>query len=207
MPFVERTRLSRQESRERTRAKLLESAERLFRSRGFHATSVEEIAESAGFSRGAVYSNFESKEDMFLALMDRWRATVLDVLVSALTPSPETGALDDLSTAIFFSEKEIREADWQLAVAEFFVHALRSEPLRRELAAAYMDEREKIAAALENKLPEAAPRVGMTTAELASVIAALDTGLGLRRWVDPDSVPPDLFARTVSALVEDRTQR
>jgi AcrR family transcriptional regulator len=65
-----RKRLSRQEKKAETRARLLEAAESVFARRGFHAASVEEVAEEAGFSTGAVYSNFGGKEDLFLALWD-----------------------------------------------------------------------------------------------------------------------------------------
>lgn len=66
-----RKRLSRQESKEATRERLIEAAEKIFVRKGFDDASVEEISEAAGFSRGAFYSNFEDKDEIFLALMDR----------------------------------------------------------------------------------------------------------------------------------------
>jgi AcrR family transcriptional regulator len=62
-------RLTREESKARTRADLLRAARRLFLRNGFTATSLADIAEEAGLTKGAVYSNFESKEDLFLALL------------------------------------------------------------------------------------------------------------------------------------------
>ena len=64
-------RLSRKESQIQTRERLLEAGLRVFSRRGYYAASVDEIAAEAGFSKGAVYSNFESKEDLFLALIDK----------------------------------------------------------------------------------------------------------------------------------------
>src|SRR5918995_7025815 len=64
-------RLTRAEKRERTHEELLLAAEKLFVERGFHATSVDEIAFEAGYTKGAVYSNFESKEDLFFAVYER----------------------------------------------------------------------------------------------------------------------------------------
>ena len=66
-------RLTRRESRDSTRARLIESAGRVFVRAGFDAASVEQIAEEAGFSRGAFYSNFKSKDGLFLELLDRKR--------------------------------------------------------------------------------------------------------------------------------------
>src|SRR5205807_8868436 len=65
-----RKRLTREESRSQTRERLLRAAARVFLRRGFHRASVEEVAETAGFSTGAVYSNFSGKEELLLALCD-----------------------------------------------------------------------------------------------------------------------------------------
>jgi AcrR family transcriptional regulator len=64
-----RKRLTREESKAKTRAELLRAAARLFVRKGFVATSLSEIAEEAALTKGAVYSNFESKEELFLALL------------------------------------------------------------------------------------------------------------------------------------------
>ena len=66
-----RTSLTREERKARTRAELIGAAERLFTSDGFHATSVETVADEAGYTKGAVYSNFASKEDLFFAVYER----------------------------------------------------------------------------------------------------------------------------------------
>ena len=68
-----RKRLTREESKEVTRLRLIEAAERLFIRKGFDDTSVDEISEMAGYSRGAFYSNFENKDQVFLAVIDRRR--------------------------------------------------------------------------------------------------------------------------------------
>src|SRR5882757_778984 len=72
---VPRTRLTREESRALTRSRVMAAAGEVFAEEGFHAASLEEVAERAGYSIGAVYSNFRSKDDLFLSLMtDRLRA-------------------------------------------------------------------------------------------------------------------------------------
>src|SRR5215471_13328731 len=73
-----RKRLTRLESKEVTRMRLIEAAERLFMRQGFDEASVEEISETAGYSRGAFYSNFENKEQVFLAVIDRRRPKAVD---------------------------------------------------------------------------------------------------------------------------------
>src|SRR5580693_5793173 len=64
-------RMTREQSRAQTRDRLLTAARGVFARSGFHGASVEEIASEAGFSTGALYSNFDGKEDLFLALMER----------------------------------------------------------------------------------------------------------------------------------------
>jgi len=72
--MTERHRLTRRQSQERTRRRLLDVAVEVFMEKGFARASVEEIAERAGYSKGAVYSNFASKEDLALAVLDRGQA-------------------------------------------------------------------------------------------------------------------------------------
>src|SRR4030081_3172141 len=68
---MKRKRMTQTERRQETREQLLAAAARVFAARGFHATSLDAIAEEAGFSRGAVYYNFADKEELFLELLDR----------------------------------------------------------------------------------------------------------------------------------------
>src|SRR5258706_4968023 len=80
------SRLSRAEQRDLTRTRLLDAAEKVFVDRGFHAASVDEVAEEAGYSKGAVYSNFENKDELFLAVLERRvtsRALAIEGAVSA----------------------------------------------------------------------------------------------------------------------------
>src|ERR1039458_8964230 len=83
-----RKRLTREESREVTDMRLIEAAERLFVRRGFDDASVEEISETAGWSRGGFYSNFDNKEQVFLAVIDRRLPKALDdILQQASDPA------------------------------------------------------------------------------------------------------------------------
>src|SRR6266851_1649705 len=69
-----RRRMTRAESQAETRAELLAAAGRVFKRYGYERASIAEIADEAGYSHGAVYSNFEGKEDLFLALYEQWVA-------------------------------------------------------------------------------------------------------------------------------------
>src|ERR1700735_3321772 len=96
VPKAIKQRLTRQESRLETRTKLLESAAQLFAKGGYEGASVDLIAETAGYSKGAFYSNFESKEAIFLALLDAHKRQEIEALAHLLAqdiPAPELLAL------------------------------------------------------------------------------------------------------------------
>src|SRR5437763_2071325 len=86
---MKRKRKSQAERREATRELVLTAAARVFAERGFHATSLDAIAEEAGFSRGAVYYNFADKEELFLELLDRRCAERAPDLRAVFAGSPE----------------------------------------------------------------------------------------------------------------------
>src|SRR5271167_1423232 len=91
---------SRQQARtEATRRKLLLAAEQIFARDGFEAARLEDIASMAGYTRGAFYANFDSKEDIFFALLERWIAGRIEEVSSLLrrheTPVKRLRALRD----------------------------------------------------------------------------------------------------------------
>lgn len=184
------TRLTREESRRRTRTLLLDAAERVFARRGYRGASVDEIAEEAGFSKGAVYSNFANKEELFLGLLDRRRVG------HAASADGAARTRDGLARLAAPADPEAWE--WGLLTLEFFLYAAREPTVRERLAAAFEDQRVELARLLgEGRRPGApvfSPR------DLATVALALGTGLGVQAVLDPAAIPPDLYARVVEAL-------
>ncbi len=181
-------RLTRAESRERTRTQLLAAAEEVFAARGFHGASLDEVAEAAGFSKGAVYSNFGSKDELFVAVLRKRmseQAEFLTGLVSRASGDP-VAALPDL---------EWMDLQWCQLLFEFWLYALRNPAATQLLADTYRQFRAQLA-------PIAAPLAGpdRTAQEVASAGIALYQSLALQRHLDPDAVPTDLAARILSAL-------
>src|SRR5947209_2500039 len=122
-------RPTRGQRRAETRERLLEAAARVFAQRGYHGASVEEIAERAGFSTGALYSNFEGKEDLFLALFDQHvaeRITAMGQVINETdTPAGRAHGAADQWMA-FLRENR----DWFLLFIEFWAYAIRDPKLR-----------------------------------------------------------------------------
>ncbi len=112
-------RLTREEKKALTRSRLLEAAEEVFLRRGFHRAGLEEVTEEAGFSTGAVYSNFESKDDLFLALLDeRMERRVREFHEAAA----KRETLEDLARgdARRYAATMARKPEWTLLLMEFW---------------------------------------------------------------------------------------
>jgi AcrR family transcriptional regulator len=116
-----------------TRQHLLDAAGIVFARNGFHGSTLDEVAATAGFTKGAVYSNFASKDELFLALMDDEVSRRVDVVEAALR---ETGDLQGALAAVG-AELSRREAAWQLLYLEFWQRAVREPASRRSWRASW----------------------------------------------------------------------
>ena len=123
--------LTRKEKQARTRAKLMRSAARLFCRQGLEQASVEDIAQDAGFTKGAFYSNFKSKEELFLAMLDEKFGEQIERIESALQSdeAPDEAARH-AGEAFVRSIRADRE--WERLYFEFVAHASRNEEFRQE---------------------------------------------------------------------------
>jgi len=139
-------RLTRQESHERTRKRLLEAAETLFIRKGFDDTSVDEISERAGYSRGAFYSNFEDKDQVFLAVIDRrWPSVpkaLDDIFQQISEPVLRISAVRD------WYSNQWREKDLIALQMDFSRQALKDRSARKRLAELRREELEAVTASL-----------------------------------------------------------
>jgi AcrR family transcriptional regulator len=183
----------RDEQKALTRRRLLGAAEAVFARSGFHRASVEEIAREAGATTGALYSNFTSKEDLFLALFEeRIAADVGDysqIVAEGATFEEQARGAADRWMAI------LRERpDYFPLLIEFWAYAIREPPLRERLAERFAALR----SASARLALEGAERQGYApnaeAGELVGIlINALGNGLALEKLVDPDAVPDALY--------------
>jgi AcrR family transcriptional regulator len=190
-------RLTRAESQARTRLALLDAAADVFARRGFGGASVDEIADVAGYTKGAVYSNFGSKDELFLAvLQDRMRSQVelLDGLTKRAAAAPN-------DVPLLLPDLDSLDQQWCLLIFEFWLYALRNPSSGERLAAVYRQFRADLA-------PLLAPYAGaaMEPKELAAAGIAIYQGLALQRHLDPDAARVDFVARLLSTL-QDASQK
>jgi AcrR family transcriptional regulator len=181
---------TRAERQAHTRSELTDAAERLFIAQGFHATSIDAVAAEAGFTKGAVYSNFVSKEDLFFAVYERRvdrRLAEIEASFDA-APSPREGV-----ERVIPGNRGRRETDdgWMAVFFEFWAHALRNPRVRERFAAQHRRVIDVLAAALVASgadLPD-------DPHKLATARYAMQLGLQLERLTQPDLVDEQLGVR------------
>ncbi|MFC1407242.1 MULTISPECIES: TetR/AcrR family transcriptional regulator [Streptacidiphilus] len=177
--------------RPRTRAALLQAALECFAEQGFRAASIEQICESAGYTRGAFYSNFNSKEELFLALFDAHSEQLLDRMTTLIDSTELTlqGLVDALA------DIEPAERDWYLVTTEFTLHAIRDP----QAAAALAQHDAQLRAALARGLTHCLTRAGRTLTvdadELARLLIAVREGGLAQSYVEPEQLPPGQLER------------
>jgi len=182
-----------------TRARLLEAAGAVFAERGFQGATVETIAERAGYSRGAFYSNFDSKDDLFLAVLDAHIEAETSALQNALVAEATTpGALVE-----FLQSRAVRRSGearhLTMLLAEFWLHVVRHPDLAPKLAARQLAGRSAIAKVIAARAEQLGIEMQVAPEALASIMMAVDDGLVLQEYLDPTAVPEDL--RAVAAVL------
>jgi AcrR family transcriptional regulator len=201
-PHVPEPRLSRDEKRAETRSALVRSAADVFARRGFHAASVDEIAENAGFSVGALYSNFERKEDLLLAAIEQ---NVSDWARLFAERFRESDNIHDQARSIAdaWISGVTAEPEPFLLWIELWAYAVRNDRLREELAVRSRAIRELFTSMMR----EVAEQADVTfpdglAEELGAVFDALGLGLAVRRLLDPEAVPDGFFGTASNRIID-----
>ncbi|WP_207507673.1 TetR/AcrR family transcriptional regulator [Klenkia brasiliensis] len=184
--------------RDEVRARVLEAARGVFAERGFAGASTDLVAAAAGFTKGAVYSNFGSKDDLFLALMTAEGAARVAAVEQALAGTT------DLPGALAAVGAQLSRPDpaWQLLYLEFWQRAVRDPAVRTAFTASRRELRSRVAAAVERFLAEHPVQTGWDAGRLTVVILALTHGLALESLPDPGAVPDDVLPRVLADLLD-----
>jgi AcrR family transcriptional regulator len=203
---MKRKRKTQAERREETREQVLAAAARVFARNGFHATSLEAVAEEAGFSRGAVYYNFSDKEELFLELLDRRcaeRAQDLREVFADADDDVEATSRQAQLAAQHALDAMTGDAEWRALYMEFLAHAARNPAFRRAFARRSDQMRSALEEIVVERARPFADTLGMEPRQLAVVIDALGTGLWAHHMLHGSrAVPPDLFSKALALLVE-----
>ena len=181
-----RAKLSREDQVERNRRLVLEAARRVFLARGYASATLDVIAEEAGFSKGVVYSQFASKADMFLALLEARiieRAEQNERLAERLDGRQLAMAVPDLALSLLRAEPE-----WMQLVLEFRLHAARVPELNRRYAELHERTLDGLASVYARLHERAGSRPRYPVRVLAQLTMAVSRGAFLERLADPAGV-------------------
>ena len=184
-----------------TRAQLLDAAERVFARDGLRGASVDAIALEAGYSTGAVYSNFKGKEDLFLTLVEERIDPRLANVYEAMEAELAAG-VPPLEAGRRFVSTLRGERDAFLLLTDFLGQAARDPAAGERFAQRHARLRATVAHLLDSAIPEREPGLGLPTDQLATTLIALANGFAIELLADPDAVPDDLFGHAIGALVQ-----
>jgi len=193
-------RLTREERRARTRERLLDAAADVFNRLGYHGASLEAVAEAAGYTKGAVYSNFSSKADLFVALAERRGTSAgLEPTWEAFLAMPIGAFIDGMSEML--RSQAARDQAWDGLTIELWLAAMRDPALREIVSHDYRQMREDFGPVIERKLADEGITTPFTAAELGSLVSAMGSGLILQYYLEPDEVDPELLPRALRRLL------
>jgi len=199
------SRMTREQSKAHTRERLLAAARSAFASSGFHGASVEDIASRAGFSTGALYSNFDGKEDLFLVLMEREieehsREIAKAVAERSSVAERATGGAQRWMTMIE------REPELLLLFMEFWAYGVRDVDVRPKVAARFAQVRRLLTKLIQDGVREFDLQLALPAEQLAVAVDALADGIARQKLADPGAVPDDLMGRVLALLFAAATQ-
>jgi AcrR family transcriptional regulator len=195
--------LTPERRRAMTRQHLLEAAAIVFARNGFHGSTLDEVAATAGFTKGAVYSNFKSKDDLFLALLheriERQFAITIEVLEHG---SHEMAEQLPRMRELIRSGTFLWDDSWHTLYLEFVLYAKRNPEAEEKLAASMRREREFVQAMVEREYAAVGATTRYPPRDLAMISLAIFSGLGMARLIDPTAVDEQALDTTLRFLYD-----
>lgn len=187
--------------RHEVRSRILAAAATVFAQRGFAGASIDQVAAAAGFTKGAVYSNFLSKDELFLALMDAQVLARVELVRRVLAD-----ARDSKQAVVEIGDQLARasadQSDWQLLFLEFWQRAIREPAVRKQFVAHRRALRKSIAQAIQDALPSGPDGAVWSAEDLTVLALALSNGLAIETLADPTGIPAGLFGRVLARLID-----
>jgi AcrR family transcriptional regulator len=196
--------LTRDERRAQTRGELVQAATALFCANGFHSTSLDAVAEAAGYTKGAVYSNFAAKEDLFFAVYER-RVAEAEAQMRELFAGDAAAGLDRIAADT--TGRINRDDGWLAAFFEFWAHVIRRPELRGRFAEIHQRVQRPVAGALERVAAERGVELPDEALRIAVASGAMQIGLALERLTQPDVVDEALGVRMGRLLLDEIERR
>jgi AcrR family transcriptional regulator len=191
-------------TRAQTRERLLRAAGTVFAERGYDGASLDDVAVAAGLTKGAVYSSFASKEELFYALI---RERIRERLELVTKAADGRATVSDITrdTASALGELMSTQAEWSLLFIEFWARAVRDPGLRDELARERRYARGLIASLLQEQAARGGVELPVPADQLAVAVLALANGIAIEHLADPETVDASTFGVILGLLLEGLT--
>jgi AcrR family transcriptional regulator len=183
-----------------SREQLLAAASRVFARSGYHGASMSEIAAEAGFSKGALYWSFASKDELFFALLDKLDEQLRALITAAASAPADRDISGDLSRDI--SAVLEHGHDVVLLFHEYSALAVRDPKVAARYAERNVRLREELAASMRARHEAIGVPMAIPAEQLATAVIALVDGLSIQQLTEPNVVPEDLFGQILS-LIDD----
>ncbi|MFZ1155077.1 MAG: TetR/AcrR family transcriptional regulator [Solirubrobacteraceae bacterium] len=197
-------RLTRSQKQAQTREQLIQAAANVFARQGFQAATIEEIAEEAGYSHGAVYSNFAGKEELFLAVFEDYMTQRVDEVARA-TQIEGSFAERARAAADQWMQRFTEDRATFLLHLEFMIHAARNPQLGAQLGQRMAALRLEIERRIGDREAQTRSPLPLPAADLALILRALGIGLAVEALNQPGEVNTRLygdFVALVASLLE-----
>lgn len=190
--------LTAERRRQQTREYLLQAAAQVFAERGFHAASLDEVAAAAGFTKGAVYSNFKNKEDLFLALLEDSYAREMTALRATIERSdvPPEARIGDFVSLI--GGELDRAPNMGALYLEFHLYALRNPAARARMNELEQEDIRAIGEILEVERRQRGIEVEEPADRTARIIVALFRGISMMRTANPEVAGEELLEAAIA---------
>lgn len=190
--------MTREERRHLTREQVLISAREVFEERGYAGSSLEEIAERAGFTRKAVYSNFSGKADLLLEIVERQMQEHVEWVESILGQGTAERQAVDLG--VVFSSFFSKERAWEQLFHEFCIVAVREEEIGSRFRARVQETQRVITQLIEEGARDTGVELSLPAERLVLGLFALMMGVALEKLINPEQVDDALFGEMLALI-------
>lgn len=187
-------RLTRKEKQAHTRTCLMQAAARVFARKGLQHSSIDEVAEDAGFTKGAFYANFKNKEELFLAMLDERFSRRLEEIEEVI--GDDSSAAEKARRAgDDFAEMVAADLEWQRLFFEFQAYAARNDDFRQELVTRYRALQNRVAAALQDRFEQFGVEPVIPFDEMAIMMCSMGNGFALEKLLEPDAISDEMYGK------------
>lgn len=191
--------LTRTDSQAQTRQRLIDAGAEVFSRRGYRGAVLDEIAEQAGYTIGAIYSNFRTKHELFLAVLEDHVGARIDEVARALEQaSTSDGAIELAATD---TVRHLRnDPAWFPLFIEYWSEAMREPAVKERFVEYQLETRRRLTELIRDWARKNDRHLTLDPGDLAVIVKALTNGLALEQMSAPGTVDGDLLTRALQLL-------